>query len=88
MSTPSSSIDGVFILQKGFIYFDNVPTGFINNSLRKEHPNYKWVLSNCNNGNLLLLFLFLQRATENTQGQLLNIGSYLKSSQSQHIAFD
>jgi len=88
MSTPSSSIDGVFVLQKGFIYFDNVPTGFINNSLRKEHPNYKWVLSNCNNGNLLLLFLFLQRATENTQGQLLNISSYLKSSQSQHIAFD
>jgi len=28
LQTPSDSIDGIFILQKGFLYFDNVPFGF------------------------------------------------------------
>jgi len=79
ISTPSPSIDSVFILEKGFVYFDNVPAGFINDSIRQQNPNSKWVFCNSNTGNLLLFFLFLQDATANIQGQWLNSSPYLKS---------
>ena len=85
--TSSPSIDGVFILEKGFLYFDNVPAGFINDSVRQQYPNSKWVFCNSNTGNLLLFFLFLQEATANMQGQWLNPGPYLKSFQVQGIKF-
>jgi len=87
ISTPSPSIDGVFILEKGFLYFDNVPMGFIDDSVRQQNPNSKWVFCNSNIGNLLLFFLFLQNATANIQGQWLNPGPYLKSFQVRDVRF-
>lgn len=75
----SPSIDGTFILNKGFIYFDNVPLGFANASARAANPNLKWVYSDTNTGNLLLLFLLLQSATANIEGKWLNPIPYLSS---------
>ena len=86
-STPSPSIDGVFILEKGFLYFDNVPIGLIKASVRRQNPSNKWVFCNSNAGNLLLFFLFLQAATANIQGQWLNPGPYLRSFQVQGVQF-
>ena len=34
MSTASPSIDGIFILERGFLYFDNVPIGFVTDTVR------------------------------------------------------
>ena len=38
--TPSPSIDGVFIMNRGFLYFDNVPLGFGNRSplFHRKYP--------------------------------------------------
>ena len=78
IQTPSEAIDGVFILQKGFLYFDNVPTGFLNAQYRQQLPEMKWVFSDMTEGNLLFLFLLLQGATANVEGKWLNPLPYLK----------
>jgi hypothetical protein len=77
LNTPSQSIDGVFVLEKGFLYFDNVPFGFATAEIRKSHPDMKWVVSDAPLGNLLLFFLFLQSATANVEGKWLNAFPYL-----------
>jgi hypothetical protein len=79
MSTASPSIDGVFVLNKGFLYFDNFPVGFINAPMRFTKPDLKWALADSASGNLLLFFLFLQTATANIEGKWLNTLPYLAS---------
>jgi hypothetical protein len=79
LAQASTSIDGVFVLDKGFIYFDNTRTGFANAETRAEHPNLKWVFGNTNTGNLLLFFTFLHGATANIEGRWLNPIPYLAS---------
>jgi len=78
-NTPSPSIDGAFVLNKGFLYFDNVPLGFANASERAAHPKMKWLYSDSPNGNLLLFFMLLQTATQNIEGKWLNSGPYLQN---------
>jgi hypothetical protein len=78
IQTPSPSIDGIFVLQKGFAYFDNVPYGFATDSLRLANPDLKWVYADTVSGNLLLFFLFLQTATANVEGRWLNPLPYLR----------
>jgi len=87
ITTPSPSVDGIFILERGFLYFDNVPIGLVNASERREHPNNKWVFCNTETGNLLLFFMFLQEATANIQGQWLNPGPYLRSFSLKNVQF-
>jgi hypothetical protein len=79
LGTSSPSIDGTFVLNKGFIYFDNVPLGFANASARAVNSNLKWVFSDTSTGNLLLLFLLLQSVTANIEGKWLNPVPYLSS---------
>jgi hypothetical protein len=79
LSTASPSIDGVFVLNKGFLYFDNVPTGLANAQMRSTNPALKWVFADTVSGNLLLLFVFLQTATANIEGKWLNPIPYLAS---------
>ena len=79
MSTPSPSIDGIYVLNKGFVYFDNTPFGFINDQARMANPNLKWVFADTATGNLLLFFLMLQTATANIEGKWLNPDPYLAS---------
>lgn len=76
--TPAPSIDAAFVLGRGFIYFDNVPTGF-SMSTRVSHPNQKWVIADSPDGNLLTLFLFIQTATQNVEGRWLNPLPYMAS---------
>ena len=78
-STASPSIDGIFVLNKGFIYFDNVPNSFANSQTRTATPNLKWIFADTASGNLLLLFLRLQTATANVEGKWLNPIPYLAS---------
>jgi hypothetical protein len=80
-STASPSIDGVIVLNKGFVYFDNVPTGFATAESRAAHPNMKWLYAYTITGNLLALFLFPQVATANLEGKWLNPIPYLASFQ-------
>lgn len=75
----SPSVDGVFVLGKGFLYFDNVPYGFMTPESRQQQPSLKWVYADTPEGNLLILFLFLQTACANMDGRWLNPLPYLAS---------
>lgn len=79
IDTPSHSIDGIFVLGKGFLYYDNVPFGFINDEARQQKPDIKWCFADTNAGSLLLFFLFLQKATQNSQTNWLNPLPYLSN---------
>jgi hypothetical protein len=79
LRTASPSIDGVFVLKKGFIYFDNVPVGFANSQQRAAHQDLKWLYVNTTSGNLLLFFFMLHSATANFEGKWLNPVPYLAS---------
>jgi hypothetical protein len=79
ISTASESVDGIFVLQKGFLYFDNIPSGFESNEDRQMIPDSKWIFSDTHSENLLFLFLLLQGATANVEGKWLNPLPYLKN---------
>ncbi len=79
INTPSKSIDGIFVLNRGFIYFDNVPLGFATDEIRAAHDNLRWVIAETSQGNLLLFFLLLQKAAANLEGRWFNPVPYLRS---------
>lgn len=78
-ATPSKSIDAIFVLKKGFIYFDNSPMGFVNQDKRVRHRDMKWIMSDTENGSLLLLFLFIQQANLNLISDTFDPIPYLKN---------
>jgi hypothetical protein len=79
IATQAEALDAVFVLGKGFLYFDNVPTGFINDAARAANPALKWAFSDTTTGNLLLLFMMIQGATANIEGKWLNALPYLST---------
>jgi hypothetical protein len=87
VSTSSPSIDGVFLLGKGFVYFDNVPSSFSNPDVWKQQPNIHWVFGDSPGGNLLLLFIFLTQATSGISGAWLDPIPYLHSFSVQNIRY-
>lgn len=78
LKTPSASIDGVFVLGKGFVTFDNFPTGFLNETVRSSTPTTKWVAASTNHGALLWLFHMLTQSSMNISGAFLNMVPYMK----------
>jgi hypothetical protein len=79
LQTPAESIDAVFVLNKGFMYFDNVPFGFSSAQHRAQNPESKWIRADSATGNLLLMFLFIQAATANIEGRWLDALPYLSA---------
>lgn len=75
----SPALDGIFILGKGFLNFDNAPYGFISPDIRKEHPEVHWAIASADRGSLLSLFLLLTIATSNFEGVWLNPLPYLET---------
>lgn len=82
----AEAVDAVFVLGKGFLYFDNVPTGFANAAARAANPTCNWVFADTALGNLLLLFMMIQGATANIEGKWLNAIPYLSNFKVQGIA--
>ena len=79
LRTASPSIDGLFVLNRGFMYFDNVPVGFASAAALQQNPDLRWLIADTTSGNLLLFFLMLQSATANLEGRWLNPVPYLGS---------
>ena len=77
--TAADAIDAIFVLGKGFLFFDNTPISFVNTNHRQQNPSSKWVFADTISGNLLLLFLMLQGATANIEGKWLNSAPYLST---------
>jgi hypothetical protein len=71
----SPSIDGIFILGKGFIHFDNLPFSFSGNSTPSSLA--KWCGADTPKNNLLLLFALLTQAVSGISGSVLNPAPYL-----------
>jgi hypothetical protein len=70
--TPSPSIDGVFVLGKGFLQFDNTSLTFFHDLDRALHPDVQWWFADSSTNNLFLLFLFLTEAASGISGVWLN----------------
>ena len=72
------ALEGVFVLGKGFLNFDNAPYGFIPQEVRKDHPKIHWAIAQSEKGSLLSFFLLLTMATSNVDGAWLNPLPYLQ----------
>ncbi|WP_099609285.1 DUF6602 domain-containing protein [Vibrio coralliilyticus] len=78
LSTPGTALDGVFLLNKGFIKLDNTPLSFNNHSTGNQQSGTH-TISDGINGNLLTLFLTLQEACNNIQGAWLDAAPYVQN---------
>lgn len=76
LSTLGTALDGVFLLQKGFIRLDNAPLTL--NTASPPLPGTH-VVCDSPTGNLLMLFLVLQEACNNIQGAWLDPVPYVQS---------
>lgn len=72
-------LEGVFVLGKGFLNFDNAPYGFVPQQVRKEHPNVHWAIAQTDRGSLLSFFMLLTVATSNVDAAWLNPLPYLEA---------
>jgi hypothetical protein len=75
----SPSLDAVFLLGRGFMYFGNAPAGFLYDEHLKDNPAGKWVIADITRGGLLFLFLSLSLAVSGMTASVLNPLPYVKS---------
>ncbi|GEP45872.1 DUF6602 domain-containing protein [Brevifollis gellanilyticus] len=88
-SVPSPSIDGVIRLGCGVVYFDNCPSGFINedgDGFRASHPYLNWVTVNMAEGSLLWFFLILSQAVSGVSASWLDPAPYVANFRSDDIS--
>ena len=78
-NVPGPSVDGVFVLGRGFMHFDNFPLGFIEDQARIANPGNRWVIGDCATGSLLLLFLFLTAASSGVSASWLDPNPYVRN---------
>ena len=78
-SIAGPALEGVFVLGKGFLNFDNAPYGFVPQKLRMDHPDIHWAIAQSEKGSLLSFFLLLTAATSNVDGAWLNPLPYLQA---------
>lgn len=76
ISVPGTALDGVVILNRGFVILDNSPMTL--NNQQNPAPGTH-IICDSQNGNLLMLFLALQGVCDNIQGAWLNAIPYLQT---------
>ena len=82
-STPGTSLDGVFLLKKGFLKLNNTPLSF-----SQQPPiGSTYTISDNQANNLLVLFLALQEACNNIEGAWFDPVPYLHNAKFQNIGF-
>ena len=77
---PGTALDGVVLLESGFIMLDNMPM-----TLNSGGVPGNYIVCNSSGGNLLMLFLALQQACNNIHGAWLNPIPYLANAQFQNV---
>jgi hypothetical protein len=75
----SPSLDGIFVLGKGFLQFDNSPFSFQRDEARAQNPKMRWNGADIPVSNLLVLFLCLTQAVSGVSGSRLDPGPYMDS---------
>lgn len=76
LNIAGTALDGIFILNKGFITINNTPLTLVGDNL-----NGIYTLSDTINGNILMLFLLIQNACSNLEGMWLNPIPYIAADQ-------
>jgi len=74
----SPGLDGVFILGKGFIHFDNFMIDCVHRNIRADNPSMKWVMVTSETANLLVLFLNLSQIICSYPQKAIQLIPYLK----------
>lgn len=77
ITVPSPAIEGVFLLGRGFVHFDNSPLSFVTDDARSANPNLRWAIADIPSGSLLLLFMLLTQAVSGLSGSWLNPHPYV-----------
>lgn len=80
LQTPGTALDGVFLLNTGFVKLDNRPMTLNNNGAVGTH-----VISDTTDGNILMLFLTLQEACDNVEATWLNPLPYVASARFSNV---
>jgi hypothetical protein len=78
MKVVAPGIDGVFVLGKGCVTFDCLPTTFMSDDHRAAHPNTRWIATSLDRGSLLCLFITLTTAGSGLVFHGLNPLPYLE----------
>ncbi|MBW4541370.1 MAG: hypothetical protein KME43_19855 [Myxacorys chilensis ATA2-1-KO14] len=73
------SLDGIFLLNRGFLQADTSSISYITDQHRKEYPNRQWVWCHTSKGNLFVLFMLLTQAASAIEGRWLDGRPYLES---------
>lgn len=82
IQTAGTALDGVFLLNKGFVKLDNSPLTLNN----QQNPvNGIHTISDSVNGNILMLFLSLQEACNNIEGAWLNSIPYISNAKFKNV---
>jgi hypothetical protein len=74
----SPSLDGIYILGKGMIQFDNKLVTIISKEDREKSPLSKWEVKDTDKDNLLFLFLAITQACIGFSTSTVDMASYLK----------
>lgn len=77
--TTCPSVDGVYVLGRGFLQYDNMPATFISDEFRQANPSVNWSFSSTTEGSLLALFLALTVAGNGASVGNFDPTSYLKA---------
>ncbi|MGD8780132.1 MAG: hypothetical protein PVH88_14355 [Ignavibacteria bacterium] len=72
------SLDGIFILGKGFLVFENQPIGFLSDKMRIQYPDLQWIICKQKKGSLLPFFIFLINGISGFLKASINFNNYLK----------
>lgn len=75
-NTPRTSLDGVFVLNKGFVKLDNTLLSLNN---QQTLSNGIYTISDNTDSNILMLFLSLQEACNNIDAAWLNSLAYVNN---------
>lgn len=77
----SPSIDGIFILGKGFVHFDNFTICNTPDDVRIKNPGIKWLHGKTEDQNLLLFFMNLTQSICVQNQKVVDIMSYLQKTE-------
>jgi len=74
----SESLEGILVLGKGAVLFDNAPLSLATDQMRAANPNLKYQVVPSQDGNLMWLFLLLTQAVSNLNAEWGNLVPYLQ----------
>lgn len=79
MNIIAPCLDGIFVLGKGFMTYDNCPVSLVTDAARNQAPQIRWVVSDSDRGSLLMLFLILTNAVSGLAATSFNAIPYVQS---------